>query len=366
MIRELLKEKGVMSAWPDPAAPWEIRKEELKKIITEIEYGCPEQREDRVWFETVRTYEGYAAGKARFTETRIHTVFGEKEFVFTADAFIPLNAGKAPFFVLIGGTAHPDCSVPAEEIIDRGFGLLSFGYRDVCQDRDMRDLHTTDPAAGAYPLLFPSWKEGGSTFSHIAVWAWAASRVLDLALTIPELDPQGAAVVGHSRLGKTALFAGVMDERFRTVIANDSGCGGAGLYRYDPDNEKKERWQDVARNFPFWMSLRYQEYAGRLSDVPMDQHFLVAACAPRRVYVSAASEDVWADADAMYLTCFAASEVFERLGVPGFIAGDRLPVTGDVFMEGSIGYHLRKGPHYMGREDWNHFMDFIKNKEERV
>ena len=151
MIKELLNNINVMSAWPDPSVPWESRKEELKRLITEVEYGQPEQREDRVYFETVRTYPGFAAGKARFTETRIHTVFGEREFVFTADAFIPVNKGKVPFFVLIGGAARPDCTVPAEEIIDRGFGLLSFGYQDICADYDMRKLTGTDTAAGAYP-----------------------------------------------------------------------------------------------------------------------------------------------------------------------------------------------------------------------
>ena len=362
MIRELLEKCGIMSAWPDMSVSWDIRKEELKRLITEVEYGQPEKREDRVWFETVHSFDWYAAGKARFTETRIHAVFDDREFVFTADAFIPLNAGKVPFFVLIGASARPDCSVPVEEIIDRGFGLLSFGYQDVCADFSMHALLRSDTALGAYPLLFPSWKEGEPTYCHIAVWAWAASRVLDYALTIPELDPSGAAVVGHSRLGKTALFAGVQDERFRTVIANDSGCGGAGLYRYDSENESKERWQDVAKKFPYWMSPRYQDYVGRLCDVPLDQHFLLAACAPRQVYVSAADKDIWADPVGMYLSCCAASEVYERLGLPGFIAEDRLPVTGDVFHQGNIAYHLRKGPHYMGREDWNNFMDFIKSK----
>ena len=362
MIREVLEQWHVMQAWPDPSVPWEVRSEALKKLITVVEYGQPEQREDRVWFETVRTFIGFAAGKARFTEARIHTVFGDQEFVFTADAFIPVNAGKVPFFVLIGASARPDCSVPAEEIIDRGFGLLSFGYQDICADYDMQKLQRTDAAVGAYPLLFPSWQEGEPTYSHIAVWAWAASRVLDYAWTIPELDLERAAVVGHSRLGKTALFAGVMDERFHTVIASNSGCGGAGLYRYMPENEKKERWPDVANNFPYWMSPCYQDYVGRLAEVPLDQHFLLAACAPRKVYVSASDQDIWADADAMYLACFAASEVYEQLGLPGFIAEDRLPATGDVFHQGSIGYHLRQGPHYMGREDWNRFMDFIKSK----
>lgn len=360
MICELLKDMGVMSAWPDPAVPWEKRREELKKLIVDVEYGAPERREDRVSFETVREYPGYAAGKARSVQARIHNVFGDQEFVFTAEAFVPVGRGRVPFFVLIGGAAHPDCSVPVEEMIDRGFGLVSFNYQDVCIDYDMQKHMKTDATLGVYPYLFPSWKEGEPTYCHIAVWAWAASRVLDFAMTLPELDPEEAAVVGHSRLGKTALFAGVMDDRFRTVIANDSGCGGAGLYRYDAENEKKERWQDVAKNFPYWMSANYQKYVGKLSEVPLDQHFLVAACAPRRVYVDGADADIWADADAMYLTLAAASEVYERLGLPGFIAPDRLPVTGDVFREGRIGWHLRKGPHYMGREDWNRFMDFIR------
>ena len=97
--------------------------------------------------------------------------------------------------------------------------------------------------------------------------------------------------------------------------------------------------------------------------MPFDQHFLLAGCAPRLVYVASAIEDDWADPNSEYLSCCAAGEVYERLGMTGFVHPDRLPQTGDVFHEGAIGYHLRAGRHFLSREDWNNYFRFLRSKE---
>lgn len=179
---------------------------------------------------------------------------------------------------------------------------------------------------------------------------------MDYAYTLDCFDFNRAAVVGHSRLGKTALWAGALDERFTHVISNNSGCSGAAITR----QKKGERIRDIIRVFSRWFCDNYQKYVDKEELLPFDQHFLVAAIAPRKVYVASAIEDEWADPVSEFLSCYAASEVYEKLGLKGFISSDRLPEAGEYFHEGNIGYHLRKGTHYLSREDWNLFMDYME------
>ena len=181
---------------------------------------------------------------------------------------------------------------------------------------------------------------------------------MDYAQTLSCLDFTRAAVVGHSRLGKTALLAGALDTRFTAAFSNCSGCSGAALSR--GGNEKRETVGHICGQFPFWFCRRYQQYAGAEDTLPFDQHFLLACMAPRRVYVSSAAADLWADPVSEYLSCVAAGKVYRQLGLSGFVCPDRLPQVGDVFAAGRIGYHLRAGTHYFSREDWLHFMDFLK------
>ncbi len=356
MLQEILNERGIMPVW-DESVSWEERRKEIIAMTEEYEYGSIPVKEDSVTFEEKFRFP-FASGKCWLRRSEITAHFGEESYTFKVQSFAPKDRGKVPFFVMVGGSDDlPSCMVPLEEIIDRGFGLVVFNNQSLCIDWDMiKHFPDTHYTMGIYKYLFPDYVEGDPSYAHLAVWAWGASKALDYAATIPEFDMERAAVVGHSRLGKVALFAGMKDERFSFVIPNDSGCAGAALYR----GCIGEDWPNVAETFPYWMGPNYGKYVGRIDEVPFDQHFLIAACAPRKVYVSAGSEDVWADADSMFLSCVAASEVYEKLGLPGFISPDRLPEVGECFNEGSIGYHLRKGPHDMAREDWNRFMDFIE------
>jgi hypothetical protein len=271
------------------------------------------------------------------------------DFSFPFYASVPKKEGKIPFFVLLNfRDGVPDRYLPAEEICDAGYAVLSVCYQDVTPDREERG-GAGDLAAALYPD--GSERQCGK----IAMWAWAASRMMDYAQTVEKLDMECAAVVGHSRLGKTALLAGALDERFTHVISNDSGCGGAAVFR----EKQGERIQEITGQFPYWFRRAFGQYAGREAELPFDQHFLLAAAAPRKVYVASAAEDTWADPDSEYLACYAAGKVYERLGMPGFVCPDRLPAPGDVFHEGSIGYHLRPGAHYLSREDWQKFIAFL-------
>ena len=109
-----------------------------------------------------------------------------------------------------------------------------------------------------------------------------------------------------------------------------------------------------------WFAPNYRKYIDREETMPYDQHFLVAASAPRRVYVASALGDTWSDPETEYLSCCAAGEVYRRLGLPGFLHPDRGPVPGDVFSEGYVAYHMRPGEHFFSREDWNLYCRYLQ------
>lgn len=348
-MNPLLSERQLMSAW-DPQIAWEERRAEIIHLLCEEEYGFLPPQPDSVSFEVVEEDLAFCAGKVTLSKVLITATWGNSRFSFPIRSAIPQAAGNHPFFVCLNfRDLIPDRYIPSEEIADHGFAVLSFCYNDVTSD----DGDWSNGLAGAlYGNRIRSRTDGGK----IAMWAWAASRVMDYAQSLSNLDMARAAVVGHSRLGKTALLAGATDERFTHVISNNSGCSGAALSRM----KQGETIEAIHNQFPYWFCENYEKYKNNEFALPFDQHFLLSAIAPRKVYISSAIMDTWADPDSEYLSCVAASEVYEKLGTRGFVHPLRLPQVGDAFHEGSIGYHLRSGNHYLSREDWLHFIRFVR------
>lgn len=325
-----------------------IDREQMLSLMFENVYGRIPPKPSNLTFEAQNDIiPNFCAGKATCNKITATCTLDNKTFSFPFYTIIPTDNLKHPFFVHINFRSDiPDRHQPTEELIDNGFAVLTFNYNDVTKDDD----DFTDGLAGV--LYDNGIRKNSNDCGKIAMWAWAAHRVMDYAQTLTEhLNLNCSVVCGHSRLGKTALLTAATDERFNFACSNDSGCSGAAITR----NKQGETVKDICHLFPYWFCENYKKYIDNEDIMPFDQHFLVASIAPRKVLIGSASEDIWADPVSEQLCCFAASPAFNK----GFICPPRQANIGEEFFEGDIGYHLRKGLHYFSREDWNKIIKFV-------
>jgi len=295
-------------------------------------------------------------GAERFP-TFLHLNFGGNH-AETADPAVRIPTGWVPNGKDTGVTDNrPQASSrgtlarrwPVERLVARGYATATAYYGDVFPDRADGRAASALPSLGFTPrdAEIASDEPGA-----IATWAWQLSRILDWLVTLPEIDPRRVIVVGHSRLGKTALWAGAGDERFAMVVSNESGCGGAALER----RNFGETVRRITSVFPHWFCPGYAAWADRATEMPFDQHVLLAMTAPRPLYVASAAEDLWADPRGEFLAAVAAGPAWRLFGLEG-LSTDAFPAP-DTSVGDRVGYHVRSGAHDILAWDWERFADF--------
>lgn len=361
MLEQILKERNVVSLPTVTKENWSEVRASFVDTLCKREYGLPVPAPDEIHFETVEAEDNhrFCAGLGDCYRVEASGTLCSRPFSFPFTVCIPKSASAdhpVPFFVLSNfHKGEPNMYLPIEEIIDRGYALLYACYKDVTSDDG-------DFTTGIASCLYPDGERTTPDASgKLQMWAWANKRLLDYALNDPRLDAKNAAVIGHSRLGKTALVTGLTDERFRYVISNDSGCSGAAITA----GKEGELIKNITHNFPYWFCPAYAELIGKdeAKEMPFDQHLLLAAVAPRVLMVGSAEKDGWADPVSEKLGCVAAGKVWEALGLDGFIAPDALPTVGENDDKGNVCYHLRPGVHFLSRLDWNAYMDVIDQRK---
>lgn len=227
----------------------------------------------------------------------------------------------------------------------RGYGIAFVNYNEIEPDLP----HGEGEKYGVRNNFPPP---GPGDWGAISAWAWGASRALDYLETDTNVDRQRVILFGHSRLGKTVLWAGAQDTRFAGVIANCSGEMGAALSRRDYG----ETVDDIIRHFPYWMCGNFKQFASRWNDLPVDSHFLISLIAPRPLFLNTGSEDRWGDPHGEFLAARAASPVYQLLGKQG-IAQTNFPPL-DHVVGHDITFCCHTGKHDVLPEDWDHFLDF--------
>lgn len=327
---------------------WKARREEIKKILCEEEYGYFPKEHVPITTRILEENMNYCGGTTIFQKLELTLHMQEKDFSFPIQIAIPKQDTPCSTFLYIDfHKEFPNKNLPVEEICDNGFAVISFCYKDVSSD----DANLSDGLC-----QFFKYKDEKRNFGKILVWAWAAMHVMDYIQANEKMDSNNVTIVGLSRLGKTALLTGAFDDRFKYTISNNSGQSGAAISR----GKKGERIKDICTRFPYWFCSNYAKYSEKEELQPFDQHYLMTLVAPRNLYVASASEDAWADPKSEFLCCIATNPVYELLEKKGVIYEDKCPLPGQKLHEGNIGYHLRKGTHYLSRYDWNRFMEYIK------
>ncbi|MCW0484692.1 hypothetical protein [Gaoshiqia sediminis] len=242
---------------------------------------------------------------------------------------------------------------PIEMILDAGFGLVTVYYGDVDPDRD-------NFSDGIHPFHYKAGQEKPrpDEWGSMAAWAWGLSRVMDYLEADELVNAQEVILLGHSRLGKAALWAAASDPRFAMCISNNSGCMGAALSR----RRFGETVAVVNSNFPHWFCGNFKKYSGYEDELPVDQHMLLALIAPRPLYVASATEDQWADPLGEFLSAKQASEVYQLFGVEG-LTTDSFPAP-DQPVFGRVSYHIRTGKHDITPFDWEQYLKFAQQQLE--
>jgi len=336
---------------------WRRRREELRALILEIEYGPLPPLPAAVRGELIhRQHPDKRFLNAYHFQYRITVEGGTDPFWFILDLLVPLmvrqEAGKEPMDPLEPIVHRGSGKCPAwrmcpvvvsgdgcwsyvtdeviNEVLRRGYILARFNRTEIVPDNYARPYPRNVALYRVYPDV---------GFNALGAWAWGYHRVIDFISTLSYVDAARIAIVGHSRGGKAVLLAAATDERIALGAPNDSGSGGAGCFRWQGDG--CEKIEDGLHAVQYWYSPRLKEYIGREKELPFDQHALKALVAPRALLSTEALGDTWANPAGTYQTYLAAREVYRFLNA-----------------EERIGIWYRDGGHSHGIVDWKAFLDF--------
>jgi (4-O-methyl)-D-glucuronate---lignin esterase len=267
--------------------------------------------------------------------------------------YTPANAAKpVPVIVVLsfGGGGRPVTEPPnAADILAHGWGYAVIGYNDIQPDQ----LDTFK--SGVIGATTPSGERAPDGWGTISAWAWGVSRVIDYLETDKAIDAKHIALFGHSRLGKTALWASALDTRIAAVYSSCSGEMGAALSRRDFG----ETVDDMAQTFPYWFAPNFLKYAGKWNEMPVDAHMLIALSAPRPVFITGGTGDQWADPVGEFAAEVAAGPVYRLLGAKDLGTAE-LPAVNTPVISGDLGWYYHTGPHAATPADWQTFVQFLE------
>ena len=343
-----------------------VRRPEILSLFSHLVYGrvpAP-ARAIETEFEVVQTDPQFMEGRGTRKDVKIHVRNEQGEISMHVLVFVPNGVERpVPAFLKhsFNNTQSKDFDAsatrpgrlrngwPLGEMFERGYGFCAVYHQDLVGHNEVGFLK------GIHRLFYPE----GQSFPKAHEWgvlsacAWGAMRAMDYLGLDEDLDHKRVAIMGHSKMGKAALWTAAQDERIALAISAQSGCAGAALWR----RKSGETLKKMVTRFPYWLCRNAWKFVEQEDDLPVDQHMLLACIAPRPVYVHSSVDATWADSRGEYLSAFHASEVYELLGKKG-LASEASPKVGEPIIQSDVGYHIREGRHSVELYDWRRFMDF--------
>ena len=273
---------------------WKCRREEIGAMYEKIMFGQKPRNPEKV--------EGsYSGGKLKVSVTD-----KGKSISFS----VSISGGGTkdkPKPGIIGFASFGGCGSLGASTNGLGVAMISFNPDDVAPEN----------GGGSFFQLY-----SGSDAGTAIAWAWGISRVIDALEKTPEagIDVHHLGVTGCSRHGKGSLIAGAFDERIALVIPQESGSGGASLWRSIAQVNKQKGTQFVqglasAGTEGRWMKSSFKNYDGKETTLPFDQHMLTAMVAPRALLLLDNQSFDWLGEVPSNYCGNASLEVFKALGI---------------------------------------------------
>jgi hypothetical protein len=344
-----------------------IRRPQVLALFSNFIYGCvPEPQSPlKTDLEVVKADPEFMKGKATSKDVRIHFQNDKGQAEMLILVFVPNKAKKRVPALMMhsfentrspGFRESPDepnklkNGLPLGDLLDRGYAFVAVYQESLVAHNEV------EFQKGIHPLFY----RDGQSFPKANEWgvlsavAWGGMRAMDYLETDSDIDSGRVAIMGHSKMGKAALWTAAQDERFALAISAQSGCAGAALWL----RKSGETLEKMVTRFPYWLCRNAWKFVGREEDLPVDQHMLLALIAPRPVYVFSGEDDKWADPRGEYLSAYHASEVYRLLGKTG-LTSEASPPLGEGIIKSDVGYHIRAGGHSVEPYDWKLVMEFM-------
>lgn len=336
---------------------WEkVRRPEILKLFEDNIYGQMPKTYNSIKYSVTKEDRSAMNGKSTLKQVLIEVSNNTKSVQIHLTLFVPNNAKKpVPAFVLINNRGEentdPTRAVksefwPAEMAVDSAYAIAAFHVSDLAPDDKEKYVN-------GVLQLYPEQLAADNGMKAIGAWAWGASRAMDYFETDKDIDAKKVAVVGHSRGGKASLWAAAEDRRFAICITNCSGNTGAALAH----RQFGERINRINSSFPHWFNNNYKKFNNKEDSLPVDQHMLIALVAPRPLYATNASKDLWADPKGTFLALKNAEKVYALYGFQSRLPANP-PGINEPVIRSQLAYHNREGEHNMTAYDWSNFIKF--------
>ncbi|MBN9120508.1 MAG: alpha/beta fold hydrolase [Planctomycetes bacterium] len=207
-------------------------------------------------------------------------------------SFAAEKGDRVPAYLLIPNTATKDKKVPAVLCLHQTIaigkgepvglgGKESLHYALHLVRRGYACLAPDYPSFGDYKYDFKAAFKRGDYQSGTMKAVWNNMRAVDYLQSLPEVDGERIAVIGHSLGGHNAMFTAAFDERLKVVV---SCCGFCSFAKY------------YGGKLGGWTSDRYMpriasEYGNDPKKVPFDFTDVVTSFAPRAFLAVAPERD---------------------------------------------------------------------------